>query len=153
MKKLMLALFLVLVMAVSSWAAGTASVTGHDKIHVLREQQRVILTITWVDDTAGTTLAIDPKTYSITGWYLYTAETNPGGTAPTALYDITLVDADGADIAGGVLLNRSATVTELVNVGTSAAGYPVMRGSVTFTLSGNDVNNATGTLILTFVAN
>ena len=40
--------------------------------------------------------------------------TNPGSTAPTAAYDITLLDADGVDVAGGTLADRSATLSESV---------------------------------------
>ena len=39
-------------------------------------------------------------------------ETDPGATAPTTLYDITLVNANGRDVMGGALADRSATVTE-----------------------------------------
>ena len=154
MKRLLLALLMILVMATSSWAVGTASVTNVEKVKVLNEQSRVVLTITWVDDNAGTTLAINSATYGITGWYLYSVETNPSNvTAPTDNYDITLVDADGVDLAGGTLMNRDTATTELVNVGTSSIGFPVIRGTFTFTLSGNAVVGGTGTCILTFIAN
>jgi hypothetical protein len=153
MRKLLLALLIVLALVSNVFAVGTATVTGFDTMRVVGQPTRVILTITWTDDTAGTTLAVNPATYGITGWYLYSAETDPGATAPTALYDITLVDANAVDIAGGTLMNRSATVTELVNVGSASHGFPVIRGNFTFTLSGNAVNNATGIVILTFVAN
>ena len=154
MKKLLLALLLVLALASSSYAVGTASVTGYDVIQVVAQKSRVVLTITWVDDNAGTTLAINPATYGIQGWYLYSVETNPSNaTAPTDNYDITLVDADGVDLAGGTLMNRDTATTEIVNIGTSSTGFPVIRGTFTFTLSGNAVVGGAGTCILTFLAN
>ena len=153
MKRSILVLLMVLLMASPLWAVGTASVTSRESIRVLNAPQRMVLTITWVDDTNGTTLALNPATYDITGWYLYSALTNPGDTAPTDGYDITLVDADGVDIAGGMLMNRDQTNTELVNIGVGSHGYPVIRGTFTFTLSGNSVNGGEGTCILTFVAN
>ena len=153
MRKLLLALLMVLMMAVSSWAVGTASVTKIEKIQVLNERPRVILTISWTDDNAGTTLDIVPATYGITGWYLYSAETNPGAGPPTDNYDITLVDADGADIAGGTLMNRDTTTTELVNIGTAVFGYPIIRGTFTFTIAAGTAGASSGTCILTFVAN
>lgn len=40
-----------------------------------------------------------------------------GGTAPTALYDVTLKDDDGADLLDGYAADRSATVIEALNPG------------------------------------
>lgn len=71
--------------------------------------------------------------------------TNPGATAPTTLYDITLVDADGTDRLQGVGANRSATVTEQVPIVYSGTGShpPVSIGDVlTLTPTGNIVNSA-----------
>ena len=41
-------------------------------------------------------------------------ETDPGTTAPTANYDLTITNPRGVDIMGGALSNRSATATEIV---------------------------------------
>lgn len=153
MKKVLLGLLISLLLATSSWAVGVATVTGYEIIHVVNQRSRVILTITFVDDNAGTTLAINPVTYDITGWYLYSVETNPGATAPTDNYDITLIDSDGADLAGGTLMNRDTATTEFVNIGMSSIGFPVIRGTFTFTLSGNAVVGGTGIVIMTFLAN
>ena len=38
--------------------------------------------------------------------------TNPGATAPTDDYDITLIDADGLDLAQSSLLNRDTANSE-----------------------------------------
>jgi hypothetical protein len=72
--------------------------------------------------------------------------TNPGATAPTALYDITLADVDGADRLQGVGANRSATATEqapIVYTGTSV--HPPVDADETLTLNidNNTVNSAT----------
>jgi len=153
MKKLVLALLISLVMATSAFAVGTASVTSVERIKVLGEFQHTVVTITWTDDTAGTTLAINPTTYGIMGWYLVQAETNPGATAPTINYGITLVSTSGLDLAVGSLLNRSDTATERVAVSGMKLIYPMVFEGFTFTLSGNAVNNATGTLKLIFAPN
>jgi len=50
------------------------------------------------------------------GGYLLALETNPGATAPTANYDITLVDADGHDVLEGVGANRHTSTTEKVSI-------------------------------------
>jgi hypothetical protein len=66
----------------------------------------------WVsDDAAGT--ASGATTFPVVG-YLMRMTTVPdgGGTAPTALYDITLKDEDGLDILNGLGADRSATATE-----------------------------------------
>lgn len=43
---------------------------------------------------------------------IQTIVTNPGAGPPTASYDIVLNDADGIDLAMGLLANRSSTATE-----------------------------------------
>lgn len=154
MKKILLALAIILISANFAFAVGTASVTNVEKVKVLGEQQRVILTITWVDDTAGTTLSINPATYGIQGWYIVQAETDPSVvTAPTDLYDITLVSTSGVDISLAILMNRSATLTQRVSVAAGGVVYPVIFESFVFTLSGNAVAGGTGTLKLIFSAN
>ena len=57
-------------------------------------------------------------------WYLYGVMTDPGSTAPTALWDLTVTDAGQGtnDIMGSACLNRSATVTEWA---VPAAGFPI----------------------------
>ena len=71
--------------------------------------------------------------------------TNPGATAPSANYDITLVDEDGIDIAQGLLANRHTSNSEEVypfaevtlgGTGSDAAALPLFHGGdVTFTLA------------------
>ena len=39
-------------------------------------------------------------------------DTNPGGTAPTDNYDITLLNSDGIDVASGNLANRDTANSE-----------------------------------------
>lgn len=40
--------------------------------------------------------------------------TDPGATAPTAAYDVTILDEDGVDVLIGAGADRSATATEQV---------------------------------------
>jgi len=74
------------------------------------------LTFSWTGDasngTVPATATSTENTGFIKGMYLYLVETDPGSTAPTTLYDITLVDLNSLDVMGGTLANRSATVTE-----------------------------------------
>ena len=79
--------------------------------------------------------------------YLVRATTNPG-TAPTTDYDITLIDRTGADVMGGTLTDRSATVTETVvpklhDDGTDRVyGGVLIRGGLDVTIANNSVNSA-----------
>jgi len=71
------------------------------------------------------------------GMYLFLIVTNPSATAPTTLYDITLVDDEDLDIAGGVLANRSATVTEqeVPKLGSTVYGDRIVDGGLTVTIA------------------
>ena len=156
MKKLFLALLLIFILASSALAAGTVTITS-TTISVQAQPTRKVITLSWQCEAGAATIpntTITAATYGIGGWYFYSAETNPGATAPTDNYDITILDADGADIAGGMLMNRDSTASEYVSIGVGATGqYPVVRGDLTFTLSNNAVNAALGTLILVFISN
>lgn len=90
--------------------------------------------------TAGTTAVM---TYPING-LIDSVESNPGSTAPTALYDLSLEDDWGLDVMGTALNNLSATVTETnkpyVN---SVRGNAPTKGLHTITSSGNTAVGAT----------
>jgi len=133
--------------------AGSSTVTKSD-ITVNGRITRKVLTIAWTGAAAGgaiDAITINPVTYGLEGWFLYSVETNPGTTAPTDNYDIAITDADGFDIAGGLLADRDQTNTEMVNLRVAAAGYPMVRGNLSVAITNNSVNSATGTIILAFV--
>lgn len=71
--------------------------------------------IDWTsDDTTGDVTATTRK---ISG-ELLKAVTDPGATAPTTLYDVTITDAEGANVLANChddLADRSATATETVD--------------------------------------
>jgi len=110
------------------------------------------ITISWNGDAADGTIpeTLIPGT-GVLGWYLYTVETIPGGTAPTNGYGITIRNSHGIDLMDGNVANRSASAAQLVNAGAGAFGYPLVAGDLTFAISGNSVQNSTGTVILTFL--
>lgn len=158
MKRLIAILVLLGLCMVPLTAYGVAgsSTTAVSKITIDKRVERVILTISWTGGTgvdAGTipNVTITPATYGIEGWYLYSVETNPGSTAPTDNYDITILDADGKDLCGSLCLNRDVTNTELVLAGLGGFGFPVVRGPLTLVLAGNVVESSTGTIIITFL--
>lgn len=102
--------------------AGSATVTREGasvKVH----------TVTWVSSSGG---ACDAGVVNLDG-QLQRVVTDPagGGSAPTDDYDVTLVDADGYDIAGGQLANRDTANTETVVLTAPLLHY----GPVTVTIA------------------
>lgn len=70
---------------------------------------------------------------------------NPGATAPTDNYDITLVDGDGLDRLQGVGANRdTANSEEALVVYTGTAEHPPVGSNetLTLTIANNSVNSA-----------
>ena len=101
------------------------------------------LTITWTADSSDATV---PETeipdQEISGHVMH-ATTDPGSPAPTDGYGITLKDADGSDVFGGSLSGRDTADTETAE---PLIPYRYFSGALTFALTGNSVNSATGTL-------
>ncbi len=155
MKKILgIILCLVLLIPALLFAVGTATI-ARTMIGATNSKPRIVLTIVWAADAGAVAPAattISASTYGISGWYLYSAKTVPGTPAPTPNYDIVINDTNGFDITGGKLADRHTTAVELVNIGTATHGYPIANGDLSFVVSGNSVNSATGTLILTFVS-
>lgn len=83
------------------------------------------------------------------GGRLAVLRTNPGSTAPTDNYDITLIDADGIDRLQGVGMNRDTANSEealIVYSGTAIHPPCVYGETLTLTITGNSVNSATTTI-------
>jgi hypothetical protein len=77
--------------------------------------------------------------------------TSPGGTQPTANYDITVEDQYGHDVLEGVGADRSASADEKAAIVYSGTGtHPPVDESDTLTLkvANNSVNGAEVTLAL-----
>ena len=108
-----------------------------------------VLVIDWtadsVDATVPSTATGTAYTDQIKGAKVLMALTDPGATAPTDLYDITITDAYGVDVFGGELGNRSTSSSEqaLPKIGSGYGPRPV-EGALTFNLTNNSVNSATG---------
>jgi hypothetical protein len=150
MKKVFLGLILILLLTTQAFAAGTVTVVK-ERVYVMGETARIFVTITWTADASNATVpntTINAVGYGLTGWYLYSIETNPGSPSPTPSYGIKLLDTDGADISSSFIMARDASNTEIEYL---KPYCPVVRGDLTFTLSYNSVNSATGTVTLVFV--
>ncbi len=111
MKKLFLILTLAALLVVPVKALAVESATA-----VMYRVQKywTVVEITWVSHTDGTVSYTfsDLIMAAIRGQTAYMAETDPGGTAPTTLYDIVINSSYSTDIFGGSLGDRSATVSE-----------------------------------------
>ena len=142
----------IMLLPLLAWGAGSVTVTTEN---ILGQEIRLIK-FAWTADVAAATVPATTLTTAqsefVQGYYLCGAETDPGTTGPTALYDITITDSGGNDLMGGELANRSATETEyaIPKLNSSVYGCRFVVTPLIFTLTGNSVNSATGTCTLFF---
>ncbi len=109
-----------------------------------REGSIGVITLTLTGDSSDGTIPATALTTKI-GGLLLALETNPGSTAPSSNYDITLVDGDGHDVLEGVGANRHTSNTEKVRIiySSSTVHPPVSTGdTLTLTIAGQSVNDA-----------
>lgn len=149
MKKIFAAiLVLALLIPVMGFAEGTVTVTKS----TVNGGELEIVAFAFIANSTG--LATVPATSSSTVYpenksgYIIKVVTDPGSTAPTDNYDVTLIDATtGADLLGGEGMNRdTATSEEAIPKIGSAYGANFVPGAFTMTLTGNAVVSATGTV-------
>ena len=103
-----------------------------------------VVTLTVTADAADGSVPNTALSVKLSG-LLLALETNPGATAPTLNYDITLEDAEGHDVLQGVGANRHNTNTEKVAAvysGTTIHPPVAMSDTLTFKLAGNSINSA-----------
>jgi hypothetical protein len=83
-------------------------------------------------------VALDSSSARRSKYYLYLVMTDPGATAPSANWDLTVADAGlgGNDVLGGAGLNRSDTATEWA-VPTVGTAIPVC-GQLTVAVANAD---------------
>jgi len=151
-----LATIVSLLFAGFAFAGGTL-VQGIPKCYG-QAQNACIMTLTWTGSAADgnfTSTAITAAHVDkLSGFYLYQIETDPGSTAPTANYDITLTDSTSFDILGGRGNNKSATLTEAaIPANSTGSFYPVIMAAETYTLAitGNTAPSSGGVIRLYFV--
>lgn len=106
----------------------------------------------WVADTDGsfTNCQSDQEVNA----YVIMVITDPGATAPTDNYDITILSTEMSggtiDIMGGELANRDTADTEqaVPKIGSTVYGTRFVRGKITLTISNNSVNSAAGVVLV-----
>lgn len=86
-------------------AAGTVTVVEINGYHIKR------IAWTWTSTAGGAADLVTTVTY--TG-QIVALVTDPGATAPTDNYDITVTDADGVDVLNALGANRDTANTEQV---------------------------------------
>lgn len=146
MKRLLLIAPVIAALIVPSigWSAGscTQSLASTANTNVK------VVTFTCTGDSSdGTIPSTDTSaaiTTAISGFYLTEVRTNPGTTAPTALYDVVINDTDGIDLMGGTLVDRSATVSQAAIPAPISGIYGArpIDGALTLVITNNSVNSA-----------
>ena len=86
----------------------------------------------WTSDGSGDVTGTDTKVLS--GVALRYA-TNPSATAPSANYDITILDEDAIDIAAGALVNRHTSNSEQVLTGGDAKDGTAFMGALSLVVA------------------
>lgn len=148
MKKLIFVLFLILAFAGNAFAVGSVT----QALGSMNYDTRVkVWIMSFTGDSSDGTVPATATTINIDG-YVTMVVTDPGGTAPTDNYDITLTDANGVDIMGGSLANRDTINTEqafpLLDATNFVYGPRYVSGTLTLTITNQSVNSATGQVLI-----
>ena len=149
MKKLFLSLILlvVLMFPIQSWGKGTVTQT------LSYSHNFYTLIYSWTGDVSNGSVPATASTWPI-GGYIVKVITNPGATAPTDNYDITLTNSDGIDVVHGELTNRDTTNSEEIvpvpSDNVTVYGGSAVSGVITLNITNNSVNSATGTVTVIF---
>jgi hypothetical protein len=117
--------------------AGTVTLTHYKQGNIRRIQFSVV-----ADAADG---SVPDTTLPHFQGFLVALHTNPGATAPTDNYDITVIDGDGMDRLQGVGNDRDTTNSEQVPVVyTSTSAHPPVSIDETLTLkfANNSVHSA-----------
>lgn len=154
MKKILVAMMMLFIW--TSYAFGAGSCAFHSKQAFYGESgniDKVIVRLTCTGDGSITAYSFDAKTFDVLGFYLYSVTTDPGTSAPTDDYDITLV-VSGEDVSGGLLADRSTSATQTKIICPENIGYHIMdNNDVTITFANNTANPSTIVMDLEFVKN
>ena len=151
MKKLYALIILAIILSAPlSWAAapGTCTQAFSEVYGATGPTSLATLTFTCTasadDASFPATATSQAITDQIAGRFILEARTNPGATAPQALYDIVLTDTDGIDLMGGKLGDRSATVSQAAppEIAAGVSWPRPIDGALTHTITGNNVNSA-----------
>jgi len=145
----MVVLSALLLLPVLCLGAGTVTYTIQD---ALDGKARFITFSATADASAHTYPDTSTTIGETAGYWLCSMETDPGSTAPTDDYDITVKSALGTDLLGGAGANRDETNTEIayptIDSTSGQKGCVPINSALTLGISGNGVDSATTTIKL-----
>lgn len=132
----------MLLLSTYAFAAGSEVIVDGSQGYAERV---TVIEFTWTADDSNGSVPAAVATLNY-GAYITRVVTDPGTTAPTDNYDITLTDVDSYDVMGGTLANRDTADTEqaIPAMASGIYGSPLVKGNLTLTITGNSVNSATG---------
>lgn len=166
MKRLLLALLAILIMAGQAFAVGSISVSGDTMIYskALNRPEIRVITVTFTADVAAGTipdLTLNASTTGIrhgdiAGWYGYKViiDCNHAGTEPQENSELYIYENGFDLLAGGGVdqVDNTAERQVYFNNGTDPVKQPISTTlTVTVTQQAAAVNSATGTLYIYFV--
>lgn len=145
MKKYILIVFLLFSVASTALAAEGLS----QEMKCSPSGKLCVLELSWTSAADGS-FTTTYLSYRIDG-YVTKVVTDPGATAPTPVYDITLLDDDSQYIMGGACEDRDTANTETVYPYDTVNGSPVysgvpVYGNLRLAIANNAVNSATGVI-------
>ncbi len=146
MKRIVAALMFLMLASLAFADDGTVTV----KKNTVSNGMEVVV-FTWLANSTG----VVPATSTGSTWpkdragCIAKVVTNPGSTAPTDNYDITLTDGDGVDLMGGELANRDTANSEVaVPKIDTVFGCVVVTDPFTMTITNQSVNAGNGEVIV-----
>lgn len=144
---------LLILLPLTVYAAATATVGAVERIVKDGSTFDIVIPVTFTahTDAGETTYSLNPDTYKIKGWYLYSVQTKPGTPGPTnGAWDFDITDARSEVVSRNLVDDRSSTATQTVYF---TSGFPKIMGTWTLSIGDNAVNSAVVTVYLTFVKN
>jgi len=154
MKRIAALFAFVLAMALASASFGATPGSAVQSLTSTRQGEIITVNFAWTgspDDGAMPAIATSTAiSTAITGMYLFAMETNPGNVAVPDAWSVTITNAAGFDLLGGVGATRSTTLTQRVvpAVATGVYGASLVDGILYLNITGNTVISATGSVKL-----
>jgi len=150
MKKILwLCVALILVASAYAVAAETFTITAGDR----GTEDFSVTRVYWKAAADGTKVVGNTIPDGYVNGRVISIITNPGAEAPADNYDLTILDRDGVDIAGGALADRDTTTSEIAQPHYNAStvlfnyGRPVV-GPLTVTFTNQANANCDGEIVI-----
>ena len=131
-------------------AAGDSAVT--QVYYELGIVKKVVLTVAF--DSGDGSFTATALTTRLDG-FLHKIVTDPGSTAPTDNYDVTLLDDEGVDVLQTTGENRDTANTETAHIvysGTTVHPCVSQADTLTLTITGNSQTSATTVITIYYSA-